>query len=501
MENNEKKFIKLLEASEILNSTLDLREILSTVINLVSEVMESQTASIYFIDLETNELVVRMAQGDAEGRLKGSRLKIPNTICGYVAKTGKSILCNDLSREPRWDSRQKLKFGLKPEKMVCVPMKYKNKVTGVIQVINKTNGDDYTEEELRLFQGFSNIAATAIQNASQFRLISRENERLKNQLNIVSDFIGNSDAANKIRLIAAKVAAADATVLLEGESGTGKEVVAQMIHKISSRCSRSFIPINCGAMPENLLESELFGHEKGAFTGATSMQQGLFEVASGGTIFLDEIGETSQATQVKLLRVLQDGRIRRVGSNLEISIDARVICATNKNLSELVKDGKFRQDLFYRLNVVNIKMPALRERTSDIPLLINYFTEKFSRKMKKNVKKVDNLVMDLFYKHPWSGNIRELENVIEACMAMCDSSVITVSDLPVHFQPGQDNMARYSGYSGLNYENAKADFERHYFFDLLKKTDFNVKEAAKLAGVSEKSISRRKQFFKIKKNS
>jgi transcriptional regulator with PAS, ATPase and Fis domain len=322
---------------------------------------------------------------------------------------------------------------------------------------------------------------------------------LKNQLDVKTNFIGNSSAVDKIKHVIAKVAATDTAILIEGESGTGKEVVAQMIHKASPRRDKHFIPVNCGALPENLLESELFGHEKGSFTGATNMRRGLFEEANGGTIFLDEIGETSQATQVKLLRVLQEGKVRRVGSNQEIPFDARLICATNQDIVSVVREGRFRQDLFYRLNVVNIKLPPLRERTGDIPLLVRYFLEKFNDKNSIEILRVSNEVMELFQKHTWPGNVRELVNVIEAATAMCDNEVIEASDLPSHFHVGDVEQSMTRDYTDLTYEQAKAIFEKDYFSSLLNNTDYNIKDAASKAGVSEKSISRRKQEFGIRK--
>ncbi len=309
------------------------------------------------LDKATNELVVETAEGPVGDKFIGLRFKIPEGICGWVASTGKSVVIPDVSKDDRFNSKPDSKTSFTTKSVLCVPMRYKNQVTGVMQVLNKVDGEAFTETDADIFSMFATFAAIAIENASRYYSLSSENALLKQELLENSNIIGNSSELRKVLYIVGKVASTNTTVLIQGASGTGKELIARAIYKQSKRVDYPFITINCGALAENLLESELFGHEKGSFTGAVKSRKGLFEEANKGTIFLDEISETTPALQVKLLRVLQEGKIKRVGSNNEIDVDVRVISATNKDLLECINNNTFREDLYYRLNVVNIKLP------------------------------------------------------------------------------------------------------------------------------------------------
>jgi len=274
-----------------------------------------------------------------------------------------------------------------------------------------------------------------IEKALKFRNLEEENIRLKKELQQTygyDNLVGTSNAIKNIYDLIEKVADTDGTVLISGASGTGKELIARAIHYNSSRCDRPLVVINCGAIPEELLESELFGHEKGAFTGAYKSRIGRFEMANGGTIFLDEIGEMSPALQVKLLRVLQEKKFERVGGTKTIHVDVRIIAATNKNLTTAINKGKFREDLYYRLNVIPMKVPPLKQRKSDIPLLIDHFLKKFQKGAKKKITDFSPEAMDAMLKYDWPGNVREVENVIKRLTILCDDEVVTVDDLPEH---------------------------------------------------------------------
>ncbi len=276
-----------------------------------------------------------------------------------------------------------------------------------------------------------------VQRALDFSRLRQENISLKRQLRQRYDFqglIGTSPQMQKVYSLIKKIADTDATVLIEGESGTGKELIARTIHYNSSRSQHPFVPFNCAAIPRDLLESELFGHEKGAFTGAITTRIGRFERANGGTILLDEVGELHPEFQVKLLRVLQEREFERVGGSKTIKVDVRILAATNKNLEEETRTGKFREDLFYRLNVIPLRIPPLRERPEDIPLLTDYFVQYFSRKRKRENLRVHPDVFDLFMQYPWPGNVRELENLIQRVVILNEEGVITIKDLPQRFQ-------------------------------------------------------------------
>ena len=272
-----------------------------------------------------------------------------------------------------------------------------------------------------------------VKNALQGKILAEQNRELKEKLlksESPDEMIGKSDSLSRVRQMISKAAPTRASVLITGESGVGKELVARAVHNVSDRANKPFITVHCAALPETLIESELFGYEKGAFTGAESVHKGRFELADGGTIFLDEIGEVNLATQVKLLRVLQEHKFERVGGEKSVEIDVRVVAATNRNLEEEVKNGKFREDLFYRLNVVRIEMPSLRERMDDIPLLMHAFLREFNIENKKNIKGFDKASKSAMIKYSWPGNIRELKNAVESAVVMCTGDEIKIEDLP-----------------------------------------------------------------------
>ena len=272
-----------------------------------------------------------------------------------------------------------------------------------------------------------------VKNALQGKILAEQNRELKEKLlksESPDEMIGKSDSLSRVRQMISKAAPTRASVLITGESGVGKELVARAVHNGSDRANKPFITVHCAALPETLIESELFGYEKGAFTGAESVHKGRFELADGGTIFLDEIGEVNLATQVKLLRVLQEHKFERVGGEKSVEIDVRVVAATNRNLEEEVKNGKFREDLFYRLNVVRIEMPSLRERMDDIPLLMHAFLREFNIENKKNIKGFDKASKSAMIKYSWPGNIRELKNAVESAVVMCTGDEIKIEDLP-----------------------------------------------------------------------
>ena len=296
--------------------------------------------------------------------------------------------------------------------------------------------------------------------------------------------LGESRALRDVRRMIARVAPTKATVLITGESGTGKELVAQSLHQQSDRADRSLVKINCAAIPEGLLESELFGHEKGAFTGASRRKPGRFELADGGTLFLDEIGEMPLSAQPKVLRAIQDGRFYRVGGTRTIEVDVRLVAATNRELEKDVRDGRFREDLFYRLNVVPIHMPALRERSDDIEPLARFFVERFARRLSRDVDGIDPAVLTSLRGHAWPGNIRELENVIERAVLLSDTATITLADLPEGLDPGP------SGPSPLRDQirDATRQLERRAILDALDATSGNVTHAAERLGLSRRGL-------------
>ncbi|MBN1106107.1 MAG: sigma-54-dependent Fis family transcriptional regulator, partial [Deltaproteobacteria bacterium] len=333
-----------------------------------------------------------------------------------------------------------------------------------------------------------------INRALEFRDLRRENFALKKQLKNkykFENFIGDSPQMNKVFRIIEKVADTDSTVLILGESGTGKELVARAIHYHSRRRDKALVPVNCGAIPEELLESELFGHEKGAFTHAIKTRIGRFELADGGTIFLDEVAEMSPHLQVKLLRVLQEQEFERLGSTKTIRCDVRILAATNKVLDKLVQEGHFREDLYYRLKVIPIEIAPLRERRSDIPLLVHHFLETTMKTKKKRIKGISKDVMRAFANYDWPGNVRELENIIERMVILTEGSTLTVDDLPekisqmpLYEQPVKTIIPD----EGISLSNAVNDYERQLIVTALEKADWVKNRAAKLLNMNRTTL-------------
>jgi DNA-binding NtrC family response regulator len=333
-----------------------------------------------------------------------------------------------------------------------------------------------------------------MEKALKFKSLEEENIRLKKELKQkykYDNIVGTSKAIKKIYDLIEKVCDTDSTVLVSGASGTGKELIARAIHYNSGRSDKPLVVINCGAIPEQLLESELFGHEKGSFTGAYKSRVGRFEMANGGTIFLDEIGEMSPALQVKLLRVLQEQRFERVGGTKTIHVDVRIIAATNKNLTIAINKGKFREDLYYRLNVIPIKVPSLKQRRSDIVLLVDYFMEKFQKGAKKNITGFSSQAMDAMHGYGWPGNVRELENVIKRITVLCDNEVVDFDDLPEHIQqdsrsiqPAEEDILE----EGLTLDEAVKDYEKRLILEALEKSNWVKTKAAKLLNINRTTL-------------
>jgi len=351
-----------------------------------------------------------------------------------------------------------------------------------------------------LVKPFDNIddAVRAVERAVDRKRLVDRTRHLEHQIEVRDRFgelIGTSPAMKAIFEMVMQVAWSTATVLVQGESGTGKELIARAIHFRSPRKDEPFVPVNCGALTETLLESELFGHERGAFTGATGTRKGLFEAAHGGTIFLDEIGEVSPAMQVRLLRVLQEGEVKRVGANDARHVDVRVIAATNKELRERVRENEFREDLYFRLNVINLDLPPLRQRSEDVPPLAYHFLKMYSERMDKEVTRVDPEAMALLQAYPWEGNVRELQNVIERAVVLQQGDTVEVRSLPEQLRGGRPAQAeKVVARSHLPFSEAKKAaleaFERGYVTDVLRRTEGNKAQAARLARMDRANFRR-----------
>ena len=376
----------------------------------------------------------------------------------------------------------------KSPKTICIILTGHGTIKSSVEAIKK-GAFDYITKPIT-----ADELLVVIEKALKFRNLEEENLRLKKELQQTygyDNLVGTSNVIKKIYELIEKVADTDGTVLISGASGTGKELIARAIHYSSSRSDRPLVVINCGAIPEELLESELFGHEKGAFTGAYKSRIGRFEMANGGTIFLDEIGEMSPALQVKLLRVLQEKKFERVGGTKTIHVDVRIIAATNKNLTTAINKGKFREDLYYRLNVIPMKVPPLKQRKSDIPLLIDHFLKKFQKGAEKKITGFSPDVMDAMLKYDWPGNVRELENVIKRLTILCDDEVVNVNDLPEHI-PHKGRAVRVVDEDlfekGVTLHDAVEDYEKKLILNALERSDWVKTKAAKLLNINRTTL-------------
>ncbi|MCF6156494.1 MAG: sigma-54-dependent Fis family transcriptional regulator [Candidatus Brocadia sp.] len=360
-------------------------------------------------------------------------------------------------------------------------------IENAVQAI-KLGAYDYLTKQCRL----SELDAL-LQKALEKRQLNRENAHLRRLVKSVREtpvMIGNSIAMNAVYKMIDKVAPSDSIVLIQGESGTGKELIAQTLHLRSTRANKPFVVVNCATLQETLLESELFGHTKGAFTGATESRMGLFEAADGGTLFLDEIGELTVNTQAKLLRVVQSGEVRRIGDNKAITVDTRIIAATHKNLATEVKNGRFREDLYFRLNVITLSLPSLRERREDIPLLINYFLENFCRDMPK--KKILPEALTAMTQYTWPGNVRELENTMERLVVLAEGENIAIEDLPENIRGISSSRNAIEGTEGT-----LSDVEKKYILKVLHEKRWNKTLAAEALGISLKTLYNKLKVYNI----
>jgi Nif-specific regulatory protein len=381
--------------------------------------------------------------------------------------------------------------GINPEIMVIFMTAYGTEEIAVQAM--KEGAFDYLTKPIYLDE-----LEIIVRKALERKQLVSENVELRRQLEgryHFHEIVSGSAEMEEVINTAGRAARSKATVLVRGESGTGKELIARAIHYTSPRKDNTFVAVNCAALSENLLESELFGHEKGAFTGADRQRVGRFEQADGGTLFIDEVGDIPLSTQVKLLRVLQEREFERVGGNKTIKVDVRVIAATSKDLEEMVENDEFREDLFYRLNVISIRIPPLRERRSDISPLISHFISRYAVENDKEIEGVSKEAMDVLMKHDYPGNVRELENAIERAVVMARGTLITAEDLPVHIRSTRsESESSYSNIEGRSLPEMVENLERHLIADALEESDGNQSKAAELLGISERNLR-----YKLKK--
>ena len=496
------ELLLLFEISQTLDRSMDLRDVVGPVLGAMASHMGMLRGTLTLLNRHTGELYIEAAYGLSASQQERGRYRLGEGVTGKVVQTGQPAIVPKISEEPLFLNRTgaRKKLPKKDISFICVPIKLGNEVIGALSADRLFAEAVSLDEDVRLLSIIASMIAQAVrlrQSAQEERQrLMEENTRLQEELREKfgpANIIGSSRAMQAVYDLIGQVSGSEATVLIRGESGTGKELVAEATHFGSPRAAKPFVKVNCAALPETVIESELFGHERGAFTGAIAQRKGRFELASGGTIFLDEIGDLTPATQIKLLRVLQEREFERVGGTATIKADVRVIAATNRNLEEMIAAGQFRQDLYYRLNVFPIYLPPLRERKADIPLLADHFVERYSKANHKKILRISTPAIDMLMSYHWPGNVRELENCIERAVLMSNDDVIHGYHLPPTLQTAEASGTVHSGQLLLTLDN----IERELVLDALKSARGNMAKAARALGISERLMGLRVKKHKI----
>ncbi|MDR1986267.1 MAG: sigma 54-interacting transcriptional regulator [Treponema sp.] len=513
----------LFDIARTFDKYVELRSALGPLLSLLEIRAGLTWGMVTLLDRSTGLLKIEEAYGLSPEEKERGRYRLGEGLVGRVFESGQAVMVQDLSQEPRFLNRAKnrTKADMAGLTYYCVPIRSRGGVIGTLSAERRIQHDPCHEDlEIQMLRDralLEKVSAIIADSAKLRERILEEQFRLRQAGDAQGDHLrdrnlfsaaagpqggriaegsaimGTGKAMRGVYEMLKQVAPSDATVLITGESGTGKELVAVELHRLSKRAGAALIKINCAALPESIIESELFGHEKGAFTGATSQRKGRFELAHQGTIFLDEIGELSPQIQVKLLRVLQERELERVGGAVTIKVNVRLIAATNRNLEKAVKEGRFREDLYYRLNVFPLHIPPLRERKSDIVLLADYFTEKYGEKNGKLIKRISSPALDLLTSYSWPGNVRELENCIERAVILSNDRVIHSYNLPPSLQSAVSTKTEPI----TTLEAALSRLEKELIIEALKISEGNMAAAARRLGITERQMGLRVRHYGI----
>jgi transcriptional regulator with GAF, ATPase, and Fis domain len=473
----------LLKISRIVHAIRDLDDLQGQLLDLIFEVVPAGRGAILLADrhsLEFNSTFARMRQAG-----QAQLVKVSRTVARQVLEQGIAMLGSDVSSSSELREVESLAAS-QVRSLLCVPLTVFQRVIGCIYLDSDSLSNRLNEEHLQLVTAIAGISAVALENARRLHWLEVENERLTVEVSQERSLLGEGARMKEVYQFLKRVAPTDSTVLIEGESGTGKELAARALHRNSPRAGKPFVAINCSAIPETLLESDLFGHERGAFTGAASLKKGRLEVADGGVVFLDEIGELALPLQVKLLRVLQEREFERVGGTHPIKVDIRLIAATNSNLEQAMREGRFRQDLYYRLAVLKITMPTLRDRKDDIPMLVRHFVQKYAKRCKAKARPVSREALACMVNYDWPGNVRELENAIERALVLGASDMILPEDLPETLL----ERAPSPEMTEAKYHVALKELKKQLILDAVGQTQGSYAEAARILGVHPNYLHR-----------
>jgi Nif-specific regulatory protein len=491
----------LFDISQRLIQSKQLKNDLNTIIRMVAEYLDAERCFLTIFNRENSQIYIEAAYGLSTSQQAKGKYKLGEGIIGKVVEMSRPVVIEKISKSSLFlnKTKQELYKDGKELSFTCVPIIDDGRVTGTLSVTRIYNPHITFEEDSRLLSIIgSMIVRTARQRQErleEMETLKQKNLELETQLssNKSLNMIGNSGKMRDVYALVQMVGKTNSTVLIRGESGVGKELVADAIHEASTRKGKSFIKVNCSALPESLIESELFGHEKGAFTGADTQRKGRFEMANGGTIFLDELGDIPLSTQVKLLRMIQQREFERVGGTQTIKSDVRIVAATNRNLEEMIKSEDFREDLYYRINVFPIYIPSLRERRDDIPLLVDHFIGKFNKENSTKIKRITTSALDMLMVYGWPGNIRELENCIERACILSTDNVIHSYNLPPSLQTADSTNTLAKG--GMVYTVEQV--EKQLIREALTTTKGNITKAAEDLKVTERMLGTRLKKYNI----
>ncbi len=491
----------LYQVSKVVAKSSDLEEAIIQAMEKMAQKFGILQAFLTVLNRNSSKIYIEVAYGLTQEQKERGEYKIGEGIIGEVVKTGEPVIIPHISDEPRYLNKTKSTSKLNDEdSFICVPIKAKNEIIGTLSVKLKYLSARSFQEELQFLTIMASMFARLvrsrqdkIEELEKLHYRKLREQGLYSYNDRITSLVGESGKMQEVYDLISKVSSTNATILIRGESGVGKELVAKAIHDQSSRCKMKMISINCAAIPEMLIESELFGYEKGAFTGADKLHKGRFELAEKSTIFLDEIGDLSPNLQVKLLRVLQEKEFQRLGGGETIRVDVRIITATNRELEELMLRNEFREDLYYRLNVFPIFIPPLRDRRADIPLLVNHFIEKYNRLHGLEIKRISSTAIDLLMTYHWPGNIRELENCIERASILSTDRVIRSHNLPPTLQSAASTHSRIDG--GL--EAILENVEKQMLIDALNLSKGNITKAAEQLKLTERMMGLRIKKYLI----
>jgi Nif-specific regulatory protein len=482
LQRDHQRLMLLYDFGKSINSHLeDQDEMLDEIMNAALKTLKAERGFIALVDENTGELSCELVRSETGSDLT-EKLEVSRTIVHKVLNEGVSIMTVNAQEDTQFDKAKSIReYNIRSA--VCAPLLFREEILGVIYLDNRASTGSFSQDDQMFLIALCHQAGVSLGNARLHRRVVQENVWLENTLKPKFQILGESEKMKRVFDTIKKVAPTDITVLVQGETGTGKELVAKAIHALSPRKELAFVPVNCAAIPKELIESELFGHEKGAFTGATSAREGKFQTAHRGTIFLDEIGDMSLDLQAKVLRILEDRELQRVGGNKSIPVDVRIIAATNKDLTKAVEDGTFREDLYYRLNVVVVKLPPLKERKKDILPLAEHFIAGRVKKISSNAKR-------LMESYDWPGNVRELRNCVDRAVVLGDGKIIQPEDLPYTLRKeGQVIPAPLETLDQM---------EEDQIVRVLRYTNRNKSDAARILGITRQTLDNKIKRYKIK---